>query len=463
MTLAFAAACSAPSGPSVAATSATPPTPEPSPTAQATAVTQPSGPVPTPDPNQVPFGLHSPLPLAGEYAVTANMDDHTLSVIPIGAAAVATTVQLDLAPKAIGAAPNSDTVFAADGAPSAHQLALASLDASSESGTIDVGVQPGQVAAPPPNYPSGPLLVIGDSDNAIRSLDPGSHALGAALPIGAGPHSVSIAAGNAMLSPQVFVANAGDGTISVLDQGVTTVQSTMQVGGRPVGVARTVDGRLWVADGDSGSVAAFDPTSGNKLDTIDVGPNLTGLAVTPDGHFLVLSSKDPDAALYAVDLVSSMIGGDSATPVRHIAVPGGVLALATGAEISRAYATTGDGKLIYWDLDSNSISESIAVGHNPVALALGIVEPSGSASVPSGPGTTTGGGTTGAGGGGAGGTTGAGSASTGAGASSTGAGATGAGASSTGASSTGAASTGASSTGAASTGAGSTGAASTGA
>ena len=35
---------------------------------------------------------------AGEYAVTGNVDDRTLSVVPIGAAAVATTVQLDMAP-----------------------------------------------------------------------------------------------------------------------------------------------------------------------------------------------------------------------------------------------------------------------------------------------------------------------------------------------------------------------------
>jgi len=74
-----------------------------------------SAPAPTPNPQQQAFGLHSPLPLAGEFAVTGNLDDRTLSVVPIGAAAVATTVQLDLAPRVIGAAPNSDTVFAADG------------------------------------------------------------------------------------------------------------------------------------------------------------------------------------------------------------------------------------------------------------------------------------------------------------------------------------------------------------
>jgi len=233
------------------------------PTAAPTSVPQAAAPAPTPDPKQQAFGLHSPLPLSGEYAVTANMDDRTLSVVPIGAAAVATTVQLDLSPSAVGAAPNSDMVLAANSSPSAHDVALASLDASSEAGTIDVGTQPGQVASPPPNFPSGPVLIVSDTDNTIRTVDPSSHALGTPLPLGAGPHSVHVAAGNAMLTPQVYVANAGDGTVTVLDQSVSTVQSTMQVGGKPIGVARSVDGRLWVADGDTGAVTAFDPTGGD--------------------------------------------------------------------------------------------------------------------------------------------------------------------------------------------------------
>src|SRR5207248_1738735 len=224
-----------------------------------------------------------------------------------------------------------------------------------------------------------------------RSVDPTSHALGPALELDAGPHAVNVAAGNAMLTPQVYVANVGAGSVTVLDQKVTTLQTSLKVGGRPVGVVRTVDGRLWVADADTGSVSAFDTNSGEKLQTLQVGPDLSALAATPDAHYLVLSSSKPDAALYAVDLVSSTIGGDAAVPVRHLAVPSGVLALATGAEITRAYATTADGNLLYWDLESNVIAQTIPVGHNPVGLTLGIVEPSGSSPVPAGAGTSGGG------------------------------------------------------------------------
>ena len=82
------------------------------------------------------------MPLVGEFAITANLDDHTLSVVPIGAAAVATTVQLDVAPRAVGAFPNSDAVLAADGAPASHTAAVANLNTSSEAGTIDLGSRP---------------------------------------------------------------------------------------------------------------------------------------------------------------------------------------------------------------------------------------------------------------------------------------------------------------------------------
>src|SRR5262249_42632597 len=155
----------------------------------------------------------------------------------------------------------------------------------------------GDVVSPPPNSPSGPVLIV-SHDDTIRAVDPNTHALSTPVQLGAGPHSVLISGGNAMMPPQVFVTNAGDGTVSVLDQAASSVQTTLQVGGRPVGVARTVDDRLWVADGDSGDVNVFDPESGTKQDSMQVGPKLTALASTPDGRFLVLASSDPQAALY---------------------------------------------------------------------------------------------------------------------------------------------------------------------
>src|SRR5207237_1244197 len=83
------------------------------------------------------------------------------------AAAVAVTVPLDLAPSGgLGSFPNSDLVLAADGSPTSHAAALASLNASSESGTIELGDRPEEVASPPPGGADGPLLVISEDDNS---------------------------------------------------------------------------------------------------------------------------------------------------------------------------------------------------------------------------------------------------------------------------------------------------------
>jgi WD40 repeat protein len=319
------------------------------------------------------------LPLSGEFAVTANQDDHSLSVVPIGAAAVAVTVPLDVAPRAVAITPNSDVVFAADGAPASHDVAVVSIDSSTETSTINVGIQPTDVATTALSSSPSTVVVLSDVDNSIRSIDPTTHAVGAPVALGTGPHSVSVASGGGLLSPQIFVTNAGDGTISALDPHATALQATLNVGGRPVAATRTIDGRLWYADADAGTVVQFDPESGATIQTLQVGPNPTGLAALPDGRYLVLSSSDPNNALYVVDLLASSTA-DTGQGTRHLAVPGGVLNLVTGAEPTRAYVTTADGHLLYWDVETNSIVQSIGVGRNPVGLAIGLVEPSGSAS-----------------------------------------------------------------------------------
>jgi hypothetical protein len=126
-----------------------------------------------------------------------------------------------------------------------------------------------------------------------------------------------------------------------------------------------------VADASSGTVHGFNLSAGQAGSAIAVGPNLTSLSITPDGHYLVLGSSDAAHALYAVDLFKVELGqADQA--VKGIAVPGGVLAVATGAEITVAYATTGSGALVYCDLGAGLVSRSIQVGHHPVSLSLGL-------------------------------------------------------------------------------------------
>jgi YVTN family beta-propeller protein len=364
-------ACSAPQAqptPLPVRVAATPqPTPEPTvaPTAAPVAVPTTGG-----------LATRSPLPLTGEFAVTANTEDRTLSVVPIGTASVAATVSLDNAPASVAAVPDSDTaVYAADGAAA---LGFASLNAGAGLGLTDAGGAVARVVAP--LHPEdGAAVVIRADDNTIRPIDPSQRTLGEPLQLGEGPHAVSFGAAGAPAVQHIFVTSAGSGSVSVLDGSATSMQRTLNVGGQPVGVAETVDGRLWIADAAADSMVQIDPGTGRRLASVDLGRGLTGLAVGHDGHFLAASSS---TALYAVDLLQLALAKNDLA-VHRLPVPGGVLALAMGEETTRAYVTTGDGFLLYWDLAGNTIAQTVSVGHRPQGLAIGLVTPTGSASTPS--------------------------------------------------------------------------------
>jgi YVTN family beta-propeller protein len=314
-------------------------------------------------------------PLSGEYVVTANEADRTLSVVPVGLAKVAMTIPLDIVPRGVVAGPHSARVVASDASSHSHTLALADLNARAEVSTLDVGSRPDHVVAPPLDQP-GPMLVVSDADDSTRSVDATLQATGEALKLGAGPHAVATATDTLGVTTNAYVSNAGDGTVSIIDMNATSIRANLAVGGRPIGVAAVPQGDLWLADGDTGTLTEIDPGSDKVQQTVQVGPHLTGLAATPDGHYVLASSGDPDHALYSIDLYAQQLGQHDQV-VRSLAVSGGVLALATGVEVSIAYATTSDNQLIYWDLVSNTVEHSVQVGQKPVALALSLTAPTG--------------------------------------------------------------------------------------
>ena len=193
-----------------------------------------------------------------------------------------------MAPVGVGAAPNSDMVIAADGSDASHSVARGQLELQQRVRDRSTSVAR-QCRSARHHRPtrSARSWWSATLTTRIRPIDPLTQAVGAPVSLGAGPHSVNVSPGNSMMTPQVYVTNAGDGTVTVLDQKVSGVQSTLSVGGRPVGVVRTVDGRLWVADGDSGAVTVFDANTGTKLDSHASRSQSHGYAATPDGHYLV--------------------------------------------------------------------------------------------------------------------------------------------------------------------------------
>ncbi len=316
----------------------------------------------------------------GEYAITANRDDHSLSIVPIGLASVVATVPVEGAPLGVATARGPDRAFALIDSPTSSGLAVTDIDAMTPLGAVEVSPRPDRLLNSPGNV-GGPLLMLSDADNTLRSLDPDTGTLGPAVQLGAGPHAAALDITSDQAVRRILISSAGEGVVSAISPDAKDILATIQIGRRPVGVAPAASygsrrDRVWVADGEAGTVTLVDLTSGATEQTIQVGPGLTSMAATAGNRYLVLSSSDPLHALYAIDISMAQID-PRRTVVQELTVDGGVLAVATGLEPTLAFITTGDNRLLYWDLTSNTIKQSISVGQGPVSLTLGFANPSG--------------------------------------------------------------------------------------
>ena len=75
-------------------------------------------------------------------------------------------------------------------------------------------------------------------DDFVTRIDPSTYAA-AQIGVGQEPKGVAVGAG------AVWVANAGDGTVSRVDPATRKVVNTIEVGNRPVGVV-VAAGLVWV-------------------------------------------------------------------------------------------------------------------------------------------------------------------------------------------------------------------------
>ena len=140
--------------------------------------------------------------------------------------------------------------------------------------TIPVGSRPAGLAIDSAN-----VYVANNGSNSVSVIDQSTNTVVATIPVGAQPW------GLATDGTVLYVANAGGGTVSVVDIATRTVAATIAVGAAPAGLA--LDGRtLYVADNGSASVSVVDTGSRTVTATIPVGAQPWGLAVAGGALFV---------------------------------------------------------------------------------------------------------------------------------------------------------------------------------
>jgi YVTN family beta-propeller protein len=172
-----------------------------------------------------------------------------------------------------------------DTAEGGHTLSIVDVEAARRIGTIDLGRfrRPHGIVA----GDSSRLYVTVDHPAAVLEIDPvarqvvAEHLLDQQL-----PHMVAVSKDERYL----YTANAGSGTVSIVDRRANATVATVEVGGVPMGLALTRDGRrLYVATRESNRVAVIDLDTKTVAKQLTVAGGPARLRLTPDDRFLLVT------------------------------------------------------------------------------------------------------------------------------------------------------------------------------
>ena len=160
--------------------------------------------------------------------------------------------------------------------------------------TVTVGQFPQGVAVTPDG---ARVYVANQGDGTVSVIETASNIVTATVTVGLGPEGIAVTPDGA----HVYVGNFLGNTVSVIVAASNTVTATVPVGQFPQGVAVTPDGaHVYVANQGGGTVSVIATASNIVTGTVPVGTFPVGVALTPDGaHLYVANQRDNGVAVIA--------------------------------------------------------------------------------------------------------------------------------------------------------------------
>ena len=173
-----------------------------------------------------------------------------------------------------------------------------------------------------------------------------------------------------------YVANNGDGTVSVITTATGVVSATIPVGASPGGVAFTPDGKhAYVANNGDGTVSVITTATGVVSGTFTIGTNPAGVAITPDGKHAYVANNSTGSVFDAPPKSETTRCRSSTRrrgPCRprspSATAPIGVTITPDGKHVY--VANNGDGTVSVIDTATGAVSDTIAVGNDPRSVAI---------------------------------------------------------------------------------------------
>jgi YVTN family beta-propeller protein len=150
---------------------------------------------------------------------------------------------------------------------------------------------------------SGLLYVTGDHPAVLLVVDPAKQTIQTAIELADGkalPHMVAVDHDERT----AYVANSGNGTVSVIDLPMRVERAQIPIGGVPMGLALTADGRtLFAVNRTADGVAVIDTAAAKVKRIIAISGQPVRCHLTPDERKLLVTLID-SGELALVDIAS---------------------------------------------------------------------------------------------------------------------------------------------------------------
>jgi YVTN family beta-propeller protein len=206
--------------------------------------------------------------------------------------------------------------------------------------------------------------VANSGDGTVSVLNLATNASIGTVTVGAKPVDLAITPNGKF----AYVANEGGDSVSVTNR---TVVKTIAVGDAPRGVAVSPDGRtVWVTDSGDDDVMTID-TATNTVSGLPIslpsGAQPEGIAIAPDGLHALVAQKGGDVSI--VDTASRAIVATAADPSSSAPAR-----IAVGPRGGRAFVTdSGSNTVTAFNPDNGALAGSpIPIGTNPSPIPAGI-------------------------------------------------------------------------------------------
>lgn len=216
-------------------------------------------------------------------------------------------------------------------------------------------------------YAGGKVYFTAELNKAIARLDPQS--LKVDWLLGTGQNRTHMIVLTKDLNT-IFTANTQSGSVNVIERTSGPeewTETVIPVGKGSEGCDLSPDGKqFWVANAGDGTVSVIDVAAKKVVQTLDVGTKHSNrLKFTPDGKRVLVSDID-NGDLVVIDVGSRKV-------VKRVKLGKSAAGILIVPDGSRAYvALTADGKVAIVDLKTLTVTGDIATGRGPDGMAWAV-------------------------------------------------------------------------------------------